>query len=281
MKKIFLGTILLTLSIYASEAILFDSAEEARIQNYIGIDKKIKEVDLKLNSSDYVYDFNTYIRKNDINLKKNPHMIDELNELNKSFIFSEKPFKYNKFLISLSYELPKKERMVIVKEIILEEADYLIFKNLVDEKLKNECIAVRNLKKEEYKKLVDEKKNVNQYISKVNECRLDGLTVNGKAQFLKDVEKKAFKYLFLEKLYLTKNKSMDALKKQLKFFKSKEYQDTYKLKYKTSKELMLKKVTDINIEDIQEETKERIDKKKVVAPKLSKEFKGDLEFLND
>ena len=42
MKKIFLGTILLTLSIYASEAILFDSAEEARIQNYIGIDKKNK-----------------------------------------------------------------------------------------------------------------------------------------------------------------------------------------------------------------------------------------------
>ena len=208
-------------------------------------------------------------------------MVDELNELNKNFIFSEKPFKYSKFLISLSYELPKKERMVIVKEIILEEADYLIFKNLVEENLKNECRVIKNIRKKEYKKYVDEKRDTRFFVSKIDECRLDKLTVNGKAQFLKDVQKKSFKYLFLEKLYLTKNKSIDSLKKQLEFFKSKEYQDTYKLKYKTSKELMLKKVTDINIEDIQEETKEKIDKKKVVKPKLSKEFKGDLEFLND
>lgn len=282
MKKFFLGTILITISMYG-KGILYNSAEEARIQNFISIDKKIPEINLNLNSSDYIYDFNRYVKENNITIKTPKILKNEINELNKNFIYSEKPFNYKKFLINMSYELPSKKRMEIVKEIILEEADYLIFKDIVEKKLINECKIVKKERKKEIDELIAKKvRNLNIYVSKIPDCRLDSLTVNGKKQFLKKVERKAFKTLFLERLYLTRGKSISELKKELEFFKSSEYQKTYKLKKEISEKLMLTEIDKLNINKIKKDIQKKIIKKeKKKEPKMNQKFEGDLEFLND
>ena len=167
--------------------------------------------------------------------------------------------------------------MILAKEITLEEADYLIFKDILKDRLKYECSVVKEGQEKELKEYLKQGRNIKRFHSKINNCRYDNLTINGKKQFFEKIEKVAFKYLLLEKLYLTRDKSIEQMKKDLEFFKSYEYQETYIIKRKITRALLKKELVKEVIKEELKKVKSKINLKKIKIPEIKN---YTLEFSN-
>lgn len=238
MKKII--TTFLASATFLSASFTNDFSERARIQTYIDINNELNNTNLSINKENYLYNLNEYMEDRNITKTPFPILKEKISKLNDEFIYDENPFKYKMYLKKLSYKLPEKERLNLVKNIIMEEAENDIFLAVLKEAFKNECEDVEN-KRLEQEKLLEEKKILKYQVKKIPDCYYDTLTVNGKRNYFEEAEKKFIKKSLLREIYLSEGKSDEDLKHLLDFYKSKDYQDFHKFKKDYTLEMIFNK----------------------------------------
>ena len=235
-KAIFLLMILTICS--QSKNNVYDLSESSRIKNLQKIDYKIKEISLNINEDNYIYDFKRYISDNNLTMIKEESLKREVRDLNKDFIYNERVFKYRKFLKNISYRLPEEKRMKLIKKIVLEEADYILFKDIFINRIVKSCQKSKKAYKKEKDKFIKLGAHISSFKPKAKICFYDKLTFNGKKEYRDTLERKTFKYLFLQKLYLNRNNTIESIQKKLDFYMSKKYQDFYPLRVEITNNLL-------------------------------------------
>lgn len=242
-------------------------AEKSKIQGYQKILSSLEdgeELSKIINNKTYFDNLDNYFSSNISDLKLNRYLKTLSNPLLKrinknissNFSYKENSVEYVNYLKSFKNNLPKRKRMELARDIVLESSEVYLFMQIVRENIPESLLA----EKSTFQK--------NNYFEKI--------------------KKKALKYYILRTLFVTKDFSIEEMGKLLSFLQSSEYTKLkeFKTKYtkagflndNVSEKTKIDKISKEVVDETRKKLKKEADEERNILKKL---VKKDEKISND